>query len=164
MVQDLATQRTQSSPCRTKTSQVRRKGVYESFSSRRKSRSHLHREFFGIWQILWRIVLSSLNIYASPFRHKWYGWENGTQNQRRNFCCAVAIWLGRNVVGGCRGMLLLSAKWSRFYERWFGEPLKGPVIPVGWMIEYHPVSSKDQSGLHQFGKKVLLGICFRYAL
>ena len=40
------------------------------------------------------------------------------------------------------------------YERRFGEPKKGP----------HPISTKDQSRLHQFGKKVLPGIFLRYAL
>ena len=34
----------------------------------------------------------------------------------------------------------------------------GPVIPFGAMVEYHPISAKDQSRLHQFGPKVLPGI------
>ena len=50
------------------------------------------------------------------------------------------------------------------YERRFGEPLKGPIIPPGAMVEYHPISIRDQSRLHQFGKKVLPGICLGYAL
>ena len=41
------------------------------------------------------------------------------------------------------------------YERWFGEPFKGPIIPFGAMVEYHPTSARDQSRLHQFGKKVV---------
>ena len=43
-------------------------------------------------------------------------------------------------------------------ERRFGEPLKGSIIPFGSMVEYHPISAKDLSRLHQFGKKVLPGI------
>ena len=43
------------------------------------------------------------------------------------------------------------------HERRFGEPFVGPVIPFGSMVEYHPVSAKDQSRLRQFGKKVLPG-------
>ena len=43
-------------------------------------------------------------------------------------------------------------------------PLKKPVIPFGAMVEYHPVSAKDQSRLHQFGAKVLPGILLGYAL
>ena len=49
-------------------------------------------------------------------------------------------------------------------ERRSGEPSEGPVIPFGSMVEYHPLSAKDQSRLHQFGKKVLLDIFLGYAL
>ena len=31
-------------------------------------------------------------------------------------------------------------------------------MPFGSMVEYHPISAKDRSRLHQFGKKVLPGI------
>ena len=34
-------------------------------------------------------------------------------------------------------------------ERWFGMPFK----PFGALVEYHPISAKDQSRLHQFGQK-----------
>ena len=50
------------------------------------------------------------------------------------------------------------------YERRFGEPFKGPVIPFGAMVEYHPISARDQSKLHQFGKKVLPGVFLGFAL
>ena len=50
------------------------------------------------------------------------------------------------------------------YERRFGIPFKGPVIPLGAMVEYHPISAKDLSRLHQFGPKVLPCIFFGYAL
>ena len=50
------------------------------------------------------------------------------------------------------------------YERRFGEPFEGSVIPFCAMVEYHPISAKDRSRLHQFGKKVLPGIFLRYAL
>ena len=42
--------------------------------------------------------------------------------------------------------------------------LMAPVIPSGAMVEYHPVSAKDQSRLHQFGPKVLASIFLGYAL
>ena len=41
-------------------------------------------------------------------------------------------------------------------------PFNGPVIPFGAMVEYHPISAKDISRLHQFGKKVLPGIFLGY--
>ena len=50
------------------------------------------------------------------------------------------------------------------YERRFGEPLKGPIIPFGSVVEYHPITAKDQSRMHQFGKKVLPGFFLGYAL
>ena len=50
------------------------------------------------------------------------------------------------------------------YERRFGEPFRGPVIPFGAMVECHPISAKDLSRLHQFGKKVLPGIFLGYVL
>ena len=44
------------------------------------------------------------------------------------------------------------------YESRFGEPFKGPII------EYHLITAKDQSRIHQFGKKVLPGLFLGYAL
>ena len=37
------------------------------------------------------------------------------------------------------------------YERRFGVPFNGPVIPFGAMVEYHPISAEDLSRLHQSG-------------
>ena len=34
------------------------------------------------------------------------------------------------------------------YERRFGKPLKGPIIPFGSLVEYHPITAKDQSRIH----------------
>ena len=49
-----------------------------------------------------------------------------------------------------------------------GEPLKGPVIPRGGgggaMVEYHPISARDQSRQNEFGKKVLPELFFGYVL
>ena len=50
------------------------------------------------------------------------------------------------------------------YERRFGEPFNGPIIPFGSLVEYYPISAKDQSRIHQFGKKVLPGLFLGYAL
>ena len=45
-----------------------------------------------------------------------------------------------------------------------GNPFEGPIIPFGSLVEYHPVTAKDQSRIHQFGKKVLPGLFLGYAL
>ena len=44
------------------------------------------------------------------------------------------------------------------------QPFKGPVIPFGSLVEYHPTTAKDQSRIYQFGKKVLPGLILGYAL
>ena len=43
-------------------------------------------------------------------------------------------------------------------------PFNGPVIPFGAMVEYHPISAKEISRLHQFGPKVLAGMFLGYVL
>ena len=48
-------------------------------------------------------------------------------------------------------------------DRRFGEPLEGPVSPLGAMVD-HQVSSRDQPRLHQFGNKDFLGIFLGYVL
>ena len=58
--------------------------------------------------------------------------------------------------------LLADGKTPR--ERRFGEPFEGSVIPFGAMVEYHPISSRDQPRLHQFSKKVSLGIFLEHVL
>ena len=50
------------------------------------------------------------------------------------------------------------------YEQRFGMPFDGPVIPFRASVEYHTISVKDLSRLHQFGAKVLPGIFLGYAL
>ena len=50
------------------------------------------------------------------------------------------------------------------HERWFGKPFNGPVIPFGAMVEYHLISAKDLSRLHQFGPDVLPGKFLGYVL
>ena len=49
-------------------------------------------------------------------------------------------------------------------ERHFGQPFKGPIIPFGSLFEYYPKTAKDQSRIHQFGKKVLPGLFLGCAL
>ena len=39
------------------------------------------------------------------------------------------------------------------YERPFGMPFDGPVIPFGAVVEDHPISANEISRLHQIGPK-----------
>ena len=50
------------------------------------------------------------------------------------------------------------------HERRFGQPFDGPIIPFGSLVKYHPIIAKDQSRIHQIGKKVLIGLFFGNAL
>ena len=42
------------------------------------------------------------------------------------------------------------------HGRRFGEPFRRPIISFGAMSEYHPISTRDLSRLHHFGKNVSL--------
>ena len=50
------------------------------------------------------------------------------------------------------------------YERRFGEPLNGPIIPFGSLVENYPIFANDQSRIHHFGLKVLPGLFLGYTL
>ena len=49
-------------------------------------------------------------------------------------------------------------------ERRFGQRFNVPIIPFGSLVEYHPITAKEQSRIHQFGKKVLPGLFLGCAL
>ena len=69
-----------------------------------------------------------------------------------------------NVIPICETSQIYYLMGRRPYERRFGQPFNGPIIPFGSLVEYHPITAKDQSRLHQFGKKVLPGLFLGYAL
>ena len=75
--------------------------------------------------------------------------------------CGLILW---NATAICE---MLKTSWQtgkHICERRFGEPFDGPVSPFGAMVEYHPISSRDQPRLHQIGEKVLLGIFLGHVL
>ena len=45
-----------------------------------------------------------------------------------------------------------------------GLQFKGQIFPCGSLVEYHPITAKDQPRIHQFGKKVLPGLFLGYAV
>ena len=63
-----------------------------------------------------------------------------------------------------RNITDLSSDGKTPYERRFGQPLEGPIVPFGSLVECHPTTAKDQSRIHQFGKKVSPGLFLGYAL
>ena len=69
-----------------------------------------------------------------------------------------------NAIPICETFKISYLMGRRPYERRFGKPFQGPIIPLGSLVEYYPISAKDQSRIHQFGKKVLPGLFLGYAL
>ena len=63
-----------------------------------------------------------------------------------------------------RNLTDLFSDWKTLYERRCGPPFKVPIISFGSLVEYYPITVKDQSRIHQFRKKVLPGLFLGYAL
>ena len=127
----------------------------------RKLEFHLHWQFLGIWQVLWGIILESSHVYTTWDRRK-----SSAQSDRRDICGIGAI---RSIPWSLTAIcetFKISCLMGRHppYEKRFGMHFNGPVIPFGAMVENHPISAKDISGLHQLGPKVLPGIFLGYVL
>ena len=89
------------------------KKLAKVLGARWEAKSHLHWQFFGIWQSLWRIILKSLYVNTSPFWNKWDCWKSSAQSKGRHLCCSVAIRSEWKLVCRFYGMLYLSAEHAR---------------------------------------------------
>ena len=69
-----------------------------------------------------------------------------------------------NVIPICETSQIYYLMGKRTMKDVLGNHFKRPIIPFGSLIEYHPVTAKDQSRIHQFGKKVFPGLFLGYAL
>ena len=85
------------------------------------------------------------------------------------YCCSQ-VWMKNggqilwNVLPICE-TFKISCLMGRLHTKDVLENLfKGPIIPFGSLVEYYTISAKDQSRIHQFGKKVSLGLFLGYAL
>ena len=149
----------------------RRKRLSESFYSRQTSQKSF--TLTTHWNLAKhvKILTESSNLYTPSIRDEWYCWKSSTQNKRR-YCSSIAtIRIGWKMVVWFCGMLLNATVicpktlWDENSVWWkFGEPLKGPITPFGALVEYHTISARDQSRIHQFGKEVWLGIFLGYEL
>ena len=160
MVQDLATQWIQLYPCKNKNFRKRKRAYKSSWSRTGNQKS------FTL-TIPWTFGKSCEEL----------SWNHCTSLPHRSETNGIAERAVRRVKEGTSAVLF-SMEWNCYlrniqdllsdgkspYERRFGEPFNGAVTPFGAMLEYHPISAKDISRLHQFGPKVLPGIFFGYAL
>ena len=169
VVQDLATQWIQAYPCKTNTSQETQRSLQKFLEPSWKLEviyTDNSVEFGKACEDLsWNHCTSTPHIGDQRYCRK-----SSAQSKRRHFCRVVPIRSGWKLVGRFHGMLFLSAKrsrshvwWEDTYERRFGKPFEGPIIPCGSLVEYYPFTAKGQSRI-QFGKKVLPGLFLGYAL
>ena len=171
VVPDSATQWIQSYPCKTKTSQETQRSLQKFLEPERKPK-----------------VMYSDNSLGFGKACEDLSWNHCTSTQHRSQTNGIAERAVRRVKEGTSAVLLQSGLdenwWADYmecfsclrnvqylfsdektpYERRFGQPCKGPIIPFGSLVEYHPITAKDQSRIHQFGKKVLPGLFLGYAL
>ena len=105
--------------------------------ARQETWSHLHLQFFGIWQSLWRSLLESLHVSATQIRNKWDCWKSSAQSKGRHLWCIVAIRSEWKLVGRFHGMLHLSARRHRSIVWWrdvLGNHLKDRLFKlVHWL-------------------------------
>ena len=171
VVQDLATQWIQAYPCKTKTSQETQRSLQKFLEPDRKPK-----------------VIYTDNSLEFGKACEDLSWNHCTSTPHRSETNGIAERAVRRVKEGTSAVLLqsgLNENWwadsmecytylrnvtdllsdgKTPYERRFGQPFKGPIIPFGSLVEYHPITAKDQSRIHQFGKKVLPGLFLGYAL
>ena len=171
VVQDLATQWIQAYPCKTKTSQETQRSLQKFLEPDRNPE-----------------VIHTDNSLEFSKACEDLSWNHCTSTPRRSETNGIAERAVRRVKEGTSAVLLqsgLNESWwadsmefytylrnvtdllsdgKTPYERRFGQPFKGPNIPFGSLVEYQPFTAKDQSRIHQFGKKVLPGLFLGYAL
>ena len=170
VVQDLATQWVQSYPCKTKTSQETEKSLRNFLEPSEKPKviyTDNSLEFGKACE-----ELSWNHQTSTPHRSETNGIPERSVRRVKEGTSAVQLqsgldekWRADSVECYCylRNVQNLLAGRTP-HERRFGEPLKGPVIPFGTMVEYYPTSARDKSRLHQNGKKVLPGKSLGFAM
>ena len=171
VVQDLDTQSIQSYPCKTKTSQETERSLQKFLEPNRKPKVIYTDNSLQFGKAC--EDLSWNHCTSTPHRSRTNGIAEGAVHRVKEGTSAVLLQSGLDEKRWADSMecyaylrnfqdLLSDGKTP--YERRFGEPFKEPIIPFGSLVEYYPISAKDQSRIHQFGKKVLLGLFLGYDL
>ena len=145
VVQDLATQWLQSYPCKTKTSQETQKSLMKFLEPTRKPK-----------------VIYTDNSKEMGKSCEELSWNHCTSTPHRSETNGIAERAVRRVKEGTSAVLLqsgLDEEWRAVsmechcdlrniqdllseetpYERRFGIPLNGPVVPFGAIVEYHTI-------------------------
>ena len=171
VVQDLATQWIQSYPCTTKTCQEIQRSLQKFLEPDRKPKVIFTDNSVEIGKAC--EDLSWNHCTCTPHRSETHGIAERAVRRVKEGTSAVLLQSGLDKKWwpdsmecdtSLRNVTDLSSDGKTPYERRFGEPFNGPIIPFGSLVEYYPISVKDQSRIHQFGKKVLPGLFLGYAL
>ena len=157
VVQDLATQWIQAYPCKTKTSQETQRSLQKFLEPDRQP----------------KVIYTDNSLEFGKFCED-LSWNHCTSAPHRSETNGIAeravrlneSWWADSMecYTYLRNVTDLLSDGKTPYERRFGQSFKGPIIPFGSSVEYHPITAKDQSRIHQFGKKVLPGLFLGYAL
>ena len=170
VVQDLATQLVQSYPCKTKTSQKHKGACLSSWSRIRSLKS-------VTLTIPWNLaklvkIFPGIIVASTPHRSETNGIAERAVRIVKEGTSAVLLQSGLNIGGQILWNAVpicetskISCPMGKLHTRdVLGNLVKGPIIPSGSLVEYYPISAKDQSRIHQFGKKVLPGLFLGDAL
>ena len=171
VVQDSANQWIQACPCRTKTSQETQRSLQKFLEPDRKPKviyTDNSMEFGkACEELTWN------HCTSTPHRSETNGIAERAVRRVKEGTSAVLLQSGLNESWRAdfmecytylRNVTDLLSDGKTLYERRFGQPFKGPIIPFGSLVEYHLVTAKDQSRIHQFGKKVSPGLFLGFAL
>ena len=171
VVQDLATQWIQAYPCKNKTSQETQRSLQKFLEPERKPKviyTDNSLEFGKACE-----DLSWNHCTSTPHRSETNGIAERAVRRVKEGTSAVLLQLGLDKDWWADSMECIltcetfknSCLMEKLHTRdVLGNHLKGPIIPFGSLVEYHPITAKDQSRIHQFGKKVLPGLFLGYAL
>ena len=170
VVQDLATQWIQSYPCKTKTSQETQRSLQKFLEPNGKPKVIYTDNSLECGKVC--EDLSWNHCTSTPHRSETYGTAERAVRRVKEGTSAVLLQSGLDEKWSAdsmecytylRNIQDLLSDGKTLYERRFGEPFKGPIFPFGSLVEYYSISAKDQSIIHQFGKKVLTGLFLGYA-
>ena len=171
VVQDLATQWIRAYPCKTKTSQETQRSLQKFLEPDRKPKVIYTDNSLEFGQAC--EDLSWDHCASTPHRSETNGIAERAVRRVNEGISVVLLQSGLNenwwadsmeCYTYLRNVTYLFSDGKTPYDRRFGQPFKGPIIPYGSLVEYHPLTAKDQSRIHQFGMKVLPGWFFGYTL
>ena len=170
-MQDLASQWIQSYPCKTKTSQEAQRSLQKFLEPDGKPKviyTDNSLEFGKACE-----DLSWNHCTSTPHRSETNGIAERAVRRVKEGTSVILLQSGLNENWWADSMecytylqniqdLLSDGKTS--YERRFENLSKDQSFRFSSLVEYYPISAKNQSRIHQFGKKVLPGLFLGYAL